>query len=541
MSRDITITLKAVDEYSTTLEQFKTDVGGIGTKTRELGNSTKDTNDPLQKLGENLNKAAFAWLGFKGLQVVGDMIDIGQRASIASQTFEALTNKIGGAAENLEKLRQVTGGTVDDQTLLTGANKMLQMGLAGNTDELGKLSEMAVKLGGSMGMDATKAMSDFSLMLANNSIMRLDQFGISSDKVRTNMNRLIDTVGGIGKNEAFKLAVLEEGQKALERLGTAAEAAETPINRLKTNIQNIADNISKDFSTGANSLVGILEILTGNNPVQKQQAADKKKAEDDATAIATAYATRYHEALGSTFTALGTADLLFTASLVNKQTNPDMTPEDAVNKAFEGLTPEQKIGISDEDLQRMQQVALNMVKQKEAAEATAKAQQDTLDAETKRKELYDKYLTTGEMGDDRPHGAVDTGLGDMYNAVTGSDLAKTTDSKGNKLKPDEITSAMAKDIASINKDSEKAGVNIDKIQLALTSGATMAERIKNALDHLKTSQMITIHWSSDDPNGIVPVIKAVLGGGVDLSNAMAQATRDNGGVPPGSTGDHRGR
>lgn len=532
MSRDVTIVLRATDEYSSTLQKFNTEVGKISGTTNELtGNSTR-AGGALDSVAAGITGAVVAYAGWKGIQLVGDMIDLGQQASITSQTFDALTSKIGGAGVNMSALKTATGGTVDNITLLTGANKLLQMGLATNTDELAKLSGMAIKLGSSMGMDATKAMSDFSLMLANNSIMRLDQFGISSGRVRTRMESLKQTMEGIDKSEAFKLAVLEEGQSALERLGEAATAAETPINRLKTNVQNLGQSFSEDFSVGANSVLGILELVTGNNPVQKQQQADKQKAENDAAAIATAYAQRYHEALGSQFQALGTADLLFKQSLALAQQNPTMSSNDAVTQAYSQLTYNDTVGASDEELSKMQQITFAMLEQQKAAEATAQAQQDIITAAKERKRLLDDYLASGG-GDDRPHGAVDIGLGDTYSALTGSDLAKTKGDNGSNLKPDEITSQMAKDIQSINKDSSQAGQHIEQMERALTKGAGSADRIKIALDNLKSSQNITIKWSSDDPFGIVPIIKAVLGGGAELAAAMAAATRDNGGVPPG--------
>jgi hypothetical protein len=245
-----------------------------------------------------------------------------------------------------------------------------------------------------MGMDARKAMSDFSLMLANNSIMRLDQFGISSGRVRERIHELQAATDGLSRSDAFKMAVLEEGAAALERLGSAAFAAETPMNRLAASVQNMAQSFAGDFTTGLNSTIGILEIATGNNQVQLQ-------IESTATANATAYAQRYHEALGDNFAALDTANLLFKSALTNITANPALTATEATQNAFNALTYNETVGISDEELQRMYSATFTMLEQKTAAEAAAKAQQEQAEAlaESARQAiLLEKYLA---ISDDR--------------------------------------------------------------------------------------------------------------------------------------------
>jgi hypothetical protein len=73
---------------------------------------------------------------------------------------------------------------VSDAELMKSANQFLVMGLADSTEEASKFAEMATQLGRAMGKEAVPAMADFAAMLANQSIPRLDTFGISSGNVR---------------------------------------------------------------------------------------------------------------------------------------------------------------------------------------------------------------------------------------------------------------------------------------------------------------------------------------------------------------------
>lgn len=306
MSRDITIVLKAVDQYSQTLDSFNQKVGAIGSSTSQLEGATKQTSSALNGMATAVTGAIVAFGTQKLAAIVGDMLDLGSNVNKTSSAFDALTRNIGGSQANMAELRSATGGVVDNLTLMNGANKLLQMGLASNSDELSKLSGMAVKLGSSMGMDATKAMSDFSLMLANNSIMRLDQFGISSGRVRARIIELQEATEGLSRSDAFKMAVMEEGADALERLGSAADAASTPIARAAVDLKNLAQSFSSNFTTGANGVLGIIQIATGNYP---GQADMKQQAQDMAKSNALAFSENYYPMFQEYLSMAGVEDM----------------------------------------------------------------------------------------------------------------------------------------------------------------------------------------------------------------------------------------
>lgn len=402
MSRDITIVLKVQDNFSQPLQQFNTQIGGIATSSTDLTNATEKTGSALDSITKGISAGIVAWAGWKGINAVSDMFQLGQSVNIASSTFSALTAGIGGSAVNLQALREVTGGVVDDMMLMEGSAKMLQMGIAANTDELASMMSMATKLGSSMGMDVTKSLSDFSLMLANNSIMRLDQFGISSGRVREEMEKLKDSFPDMDKGERFKLAVLKEGASALDRLGGAASAAETPMNRVAASIKNIADSFSADFATGVNGLAGILEIASGNNPIQKKQT-------EDATGNAIAYGEKYTEALNAYFAGTG-IDIpaefqakILTEAFKRASLNPNMSRGQIAQDVMGSMDYNDTVGMTDEIKRNVIVATASILQQRDLAEQTAKSQQEQAAAQAEiaaQAQLYKAYLATGG-GDDR--------------------------------------------------------------------------------------------------------------------------------------------
>lgn len=162
-------------------------------------------------------------------------------------TFANLTAEIGGEAEALRSLRAATSGMVSDTDLMAGANRFLAMGLAGSIEEAAEMAEMAVQLGMAMGDEAGPAMENFALMLANQSIPRLDSFAISSSTARDRMNELMEATEGMTREEAFKIVVLEQGALAMEKVGDQSKSATADMAKWDATTANLTDQLGTAF------------------------------------------------------------------------------------------------------------------------------------------------------------------------------------------------------------------------------------------------------------------------------------------------------
>ncbi|MDR0608015.1 MAG: hypothetical protein LBG52_06870 [Candidatus Peribacteria bacterium] len=94
-----------------------------------------------------------------------------------------------------------------------------------------------------MGNSATQSMADFAALLANQSLPRLDTFGISSGKVRERIEELMNATAGMTREEAFMTAVMEEGTKSMERLGVQSDTAGEKMQKMNTMLYNAKVNI----------------------------------------------------------------------------------------------------------------------------------------------------------------------------------------------------------------------------------------------------------------------------------------------------------
>ena len=144
--------------------------------------------------------AAAAVVGL-GAAAVGATVGITKLAMAAAdvegtrQTFQ----RLGG---DLDSLKEATRGMVNEADLMAASNKLMTMGIGETTEEVADLSEMATQLGLAMNEDATASMENFALMMANQSIPRLDSFGISSAAVRERMKELTATTEASGISQA---------------------------------------------------------------------------------------------------------------------------------------------------------------------------------------------------------------------------------------------------------------------------------------------------------------------------------------------------
>ncbi len=254
----IRYTLDATDNASADIKK----VGDAITNTGSAADSAGSDTGGMGKFKSAAIAVGTALLGMQIGDKIAELNQVGEAANKAQTTFTQLVGGTDQARLAMDALRNATSGAVDDLTLQQGANQMLVTGLAKNIPELEQLTELGVKLSGAMGKDATEGMENFALAMNNMSYERLDTLGISASNVRNRVAELKKE--GYDTQEAFKMAVIEQGALTLERLGVAAEVGATGVSKLSTRLQNLQQDIGQGLNTtiegAANSLNMIFEI-----------------------------------------------------------------------------------------------------------------------------------------------------------------------------------------------------------------------------------------------------------------------------------------
>lgn len=260
----------ALNRYNQALQTAAKGSSAFGQANAVIGNA--------MNAWSSFNSLPLVQFGKAAVGVLEDLNAIGAESLKAKTVFEQLTGGTEQAAFWLEAMRASTSGVVSDMQLMQAGSKFLQMGLADTSDEAARFTEIAVKLGATMGHDVHSSIENFTLMLANQSILRLDTYGISGSKVRDRMRELRSETEGMTKEQAFLQATLEQGGLALDRLGDSADAGATNLAKMQTTLENIKTTLGEIVAMGLES------VLT--NPLTAapgfQAAAANAAAMDDA-------------------------------------------------------------------------------------------------------------------------------------------------------------------------------------------------------------------------------------------------------------------
>jgi hypothetical protein len=232
------------------LEKQLDSVGSTGVKG---ANSLKSAFAGLDKVLGQIGLGGFAGAltgaGFAAATVqVGKMAvelgNLGQQVQQQRDYFEVWSGGVAAATTNLEAMRRAVGGALTESEMMAGANRLLSMGLADNSNELETMSRMAVMLGGST-RTAAESIEEFSLLLANQSILRLDTFGISGAKVRERIEELMAADKNLTREQAFLNAVMEEGTRKVDALEAAGVKATTATQDLGTAFRGLKEAIGE--------------------------------------------------------------------------------------------------------------------------------------------------------------------------------------------------------------------------------------------------------------------------------------------------------
>jgi len=271
-----------VEKFNDQLEQTEDQLKAADETGKKFGASFDNF---VQGAYQRAGQMATEFLTQLPAQIV-ELGKLGAQAEAAELRFERFAGGAEEAEEFLQAFATATDGTVDKMGAMSSAARLLQMGLVEDADEMETVAALATKLGDQT-QGATDRIADFSALLANQSIPRLDNFGISSGRVRNRIEELQAATADMSREEAFKIAVMEEGAKSLEKLGDTSELAQVKIDKVTAAVQDAKVGIGE-------LLIGLVDTIGGVDefaarirrlPETISQVAMLTKAWSDAMAV----------------------------------------------------------------------------------------------------------------------------------------------------------------------------------------------------------------------------------------------------------------
>ena len=179
------------------------------------------------------NAAKVVALGYAALRAAQkglEFLELGATVEAAEHRLTAFAGSADQAAAYLKALQIGTDYTIDSLTAMAQASRMLETDMVTNTREMELAGAMVAKLG-NQARSTESRMQMLTLLLANQSVMRLDEFGLSIERVRARQQALEKQ--GLSTEAAFRGAVFAEAEQKLAKLGDTADLAATKLDKLK--------------------------------------------------------------------------------------------------------------------------------------------------------------------------------------------------------------------------------------------------------------------------------------------------------------------
>jgi len=266
-------------------------------RSKKEGTAAKEASQDLEglekqakssgKAGELLGKGwgiaqgALIAGGAAAIAAVPALLDQGVAIDAAEKALIGYTGSAEEADAAIRAVAAAAGGSISKLEATQNASRLFAMGLAETTDEAAKLTEMAVTLGAAMGEDAGTAFENFSLMLANQSIPRLDTFGISGAAVRERMAELTEEIEGLDRQTAFMMATMEIGGDAMDDLAAAGFEATNSLDRLKTMGEDTKNQLAETVANGLMPMIDEGLRLKDTIDAQKDAVEQSSTSYDD--------------------------------------------------------------------------------------------------------------------------------------------------------------------------------------------------------------------------------------------------------------------
>ena len=172
------------------------------------------------------------------LREIGEFVQLGLDSQRAGIALEAMSGGAQMAADALDAVKAASNGALTDLEATEAATRFFSMGLVDTADEAARLTRIAITLGATMGMGPQQSIENLTLMLANQSILRLDSYGVSGAAVRDRMDELAASSQDAGRETNFMTAFLEEAEPKMVALEEAGFEATSSLDELTAMLED---------------------------------------------------------------------------------------------------------------------------------------------------------------------------------------------------------------------------------------------------------------------------------------------------------------
>ena len=246
---------------------------------KAVDKATKDIEHSGSKMASVLKSFGAAVAGYLGVQLIKNLANTAKEVNKVSKSFENLAASAeGGAKGLLEAMKKASKGTIAEIDIMKSANLAMQLMGEDVIKYLPKMAEIATGVARAQGVEASQMLSDIVRASGRQSVMILDNLGVSSvragqlmEEYAQKLGKTRDQLTESEKSAAFFYATMKAGEEVLQRSGGVTEDFSTRLERFKATVKNLSDNIAKLMLPILDALVTVLDKIVSSI----QDAIDK--------------------------------------------------------------------------------------------------------------------------------------------------------------------------------------------------------------------------------------------------------------------------
>ena len=235
--------------------------------------SIKQSSDSTEKFKRNVDKAASgAASGFSkiytaakaylGYQLAKFFIDLAGRFDDVNTSFTKLTAGVAGGSQGLLKSIQTAAkGTVSQLDIMKSSNLAITLMGEEVAEYLPRMMEIARATAQSQGVTVSKMYEDIIVASGRQSVMILDNLGISSvtagkfmEEYARKLGKTRLTLDETEKRAAFFYAVMKAGGEIVDKTGTDSLTFGQRIQLIKSSLEDAAVTLVKNMIPGLEAL-----------------------------------------------------------------------------------------------------------------------------------------------------------------------------------------------------------------------------------------------------------------------------------------------
>lgn len=256
----------------------------VGSSAEKAGKQVeKGFADKLAKVGKaatSVGKKLSIGVTAPLAMMAGVSVNAAIKAERLTKTLTAMAGGADEAANYIDAIKKASLGTVPQVDALAIANRALSFGVVKNTEDMKRLTEVAIVLGRSQGLTAAVAVSDLTTAMSRQSPMILDNLGITLklteayDIYSAKIGVSVDQLTKEQKAMAFREAALIKGEEAMARMGGVQDDMAASGERVKAQMADLSVTIGQSLvpmmQSGLNIIGPLIQKFADADPaVQK--------------------------------------------------------------------------------------------------------------------------------------------------------------------------------------------------------------------------------------------------------------------------------